>query len=158
MNKAAIAIVAVVLGLLAYFAISNQGLRHERDDLQKANGQLSQTVRIQQDMQIRASAIDAQRYKELTNAKNQIADLQRAVANGAIRLHLNATCADDTTTGTSGLADGSGPRLTQSAERDYFTLRERIETASSQIAGLQDYIIAMRAALQTCLNPTRTTP
>ncbi|MGF6191095.1 lysis system i-spanin subunit Rz, partial [Serratia sp. 509] len=25
-------------------------------------------------------------------------------------------------------------------ERDYFTLRERIETARSQIAGLQDYI------------------
>lgn len=152
------AIVAVVLGLLAYFAISNQGLRHERDELQTANNQLSQTVRIQQDMQIRASAIDAQRYKELTNAKNQIADLQRAVADGAIRLRLNATCTADTATGTSGLADGTGPRLTQSAERDYFTLRERIETASSQIAGLQDYIIAMRAALQTCLNPTRTTP
>ncbi|WMT12537.1 lysis protein [Serratia fonticola] len=152
------AIVAVVLGLLAYFAISNQGLRHERTDLLKTNGQLSQTVRIQQDMQIRASAIDAQRYKELTNAKNQIADLQRAVADGVIRLRLNATCTDDTTTGTSSLANGSGPRLTQSAERDYFTLRERIETASSQIAGLQDYIIAMRAALQTCLNPTRTTP
>lgn len=152
------AIVAVVLGLLAYFAISNQGLRHERADLLKTNGQLSQTVRIQQDMQIRASAIDAQRYKELTNAKNQIADLQRAVADGAIRLRLNATCADDTPTGASGLADGTGPRLTQSAERDYFTLRERIETARSQIAGLQDYIIAMRTALQTCLNPTRTTP
>lgn len=134
------AIVAVVLGLLAYFAISNQGLRHERADLLKTNGQLSQTVRIQQDMQIRASAIDAQRTKELTNAKNQIADLQRAVADGAIRLRLNATCADGTTTGTSGLADGTSPRLTQSAERDYFTLRERIETASSQIAGLQDYI------------------
>ncbi|MCO7511382.1 lysis protein [Serratia fonticola] len=152
------AIVAVVLGLLTYFAISNQGLRHDRADLLKTNGQLSQTVRIQQDMQIRASGIDALRTKELTNAKNQIADLQRAVADGVIRLQLNATCADDTATGTSGLADGTGPRLTQSAERDYFTLRERIETARSQIAGLQDYIIAMRTALQTCLNPTRTTP
>lgn len=148
------AIVAVVLGLLAYFAISNQGLRHERADLLKTNGQLSQTVRIQQDMQIRASAIDAQRYKELTNAKNQIADLQHDVANGIKRLRLNATCADDTTTGTSSVADGGRARLTDAAERDYFTLRERIETARSQIAGLQDYIIAMRAALQTCLNPT----
>lgn len=152
------AIVAVVLGLLAYFAISNQGLRHERADLLKTNGQLSGQIEWQNSTQRAVAAIDENRTRELTNAKNQIADLQRAVADGAIRLRLNATCTADTATGTSGLADGTGPRLTQSAERDYFTLRERIETARSQIAGLQDYIIAMRAALQTCLNPTRTTP
>ena len=29
-------------------------------------------------------------------------------------------------TGTGGMGDASGPRLTDSAERDYFTLRERI--------------------------------
>ena len=32
------------------------------------------------------------------------------------------------------------PRLTDSAERDYFTLRERIVTVTKQVGYLQDYI------------------
>lgn len=134
------AIVSLVLGLLAYFAYANQGLRHERDDLQKTNGQLSQSLRIQSDLQIRASAIDTHRTKELADAKSKIADLQRDVASGAKRLQLNASCKSATDTTTGGVVDATGPRLTDSAERDYFTLRERIETAQGQIAGLQDYI------------------
>lgn len=140
MNKAAFAIAAALLGLLGYFAYANQGLRHERDDLQKTNGQLSQSLRIQSDLQIRASAIDTHRTRELADAKSKIADLQRDVADGTKRLQLNATCTKSKATSTGSVADGTGARLTQSAERDYFTLRERIETASSQIAGLQDYI------------------
>lgn len=134
------AIVSLVLGLLAYFAYANQGLRHDRDKLQSANGQLSQSLRIQSDLQIRSSAIDTHRTKELADAKSKIADLQRDVADGAKRLQLNASCKSATATTTGGVADGTGARLTDSAERDYFTLRERIETANSQIAGLQDYI------------------
>lgn len=140
MNKAAFAIAAVLLGLLAYFAYANQGLRHERDDLQKTNGELSQSLRIQSDLQIRASAIDTHRTRELADAKSKIADLQRDVASGAKRLQLNASCKRAATATTGSVADGTSARLTDSAERDYFTLRERIETASSQIAGLQDYI------------------
>ncbi|ALX97335.1 lysis protein [Serratia fonticola] len=139
-NKAAFAIAAVLLGLLAYFAYANQGLRHERDDLQKTNGELSQSLRIQSDLQIRASAIDTHRTRELADAKSKIADLQRDVASGAKRLQLNASCKRAATATTGSVADGTSARLTDSAERDYFTLRERIETASSQIAGLQDYI------------------
>lgn len=134
------AIVSLVLGLLAYFAYANQGLRHDRDNLQSANSQLSQSLRIQSDLQIRASAIDTHRTKELADAKSKIADLQRDVASGAKRLQLNATCAKSKATSSGSVADGTGARLTQSAERDYFTLRERIEIAHSQIAGLQDYI------------------
>lgn len=134
------AIVSLVLGLLAYFAYANQGLRHDRDNLQSANSQLSQNLRIQSDLQIRASAIDTHRTKELADAKSKIANLQRDVASGAKRLQLNASCKRATTATTGSVADGTSARLTDSAERDYFTLRERIETASSQIAGLQDYI------------------
>ncbi len=36
--------------------------------------------------------------------------------------------------------DAFGPRLTDSAERDYFTLRERIEIATKQLTGLQQYV------------------
>ncbi|HIB5026984.1 lysis system i-spanin subunit Rz [Klebsiella pneumoniae] len=35
------------------------------------------------------------------------------------------------------MGDASGLRLTDSAERDYFTLRERI---TSQLTGLQAYV------------------
>ncbi|OCJ30592.1 lysis protein [Serratia sp. 14-2641] len=133
------AIVSLVLGLLAYFTYANQGLRHDRDKLQSANSQLSQSLRIQSDLQIRASAIDTHRTKELADAKSKIADLQRDVADGTKRLQLNASCKSATTT-TGGVVDATSPRLSDSAERDYFTLRERIETANSQIAGLQDYI------------------
>jgi prophage endopeptidase len=36
--------------------------------------------------------------------------------------------------------DATGPRLTDAAERDYFTLRERIETITKQLTGLQQYV------------------
>lgn len=151
MNKAAIAIAALVFGMLAYFAYTNQGLRHDRDTLKAANSQLSQDLRIQSDLQIRANAIDTHRTKELADAKSKIADLQRDVADGTKRLQLNASCKSSTASAASGLADGASARLTDSAERDYFRLRERIETARSQIAGLQDYIN------NVCLNPIRKT-
>ncbi|MEX3002704.1 lysis protein [Serratia fonticola] len=131
------AIVAVVLGLLAYFAISNQGLRHERADLLKTNGQLSGQIEWQNSTQRAVAAIDENRTRELNDAKNQIADLQRDVAAGTRKLRLAATCPTGT---TSGVADATGPRLTDAAQRDYFRLRERIEITRSQIAGLQDYI------------------
>lgn len=131
------AIVAVVICLLAYFAISNQALRHERDKLQAANSQLSGQLDWQNGTQRAVAAIDEHRTKELNDAKNQIDDLRRAVDAGARKLQLAATCP---TTGAAGVADATGPRLTDAAERDYFRLRERIETARSQIAGLQDYI------------------
>ncbi|MGQ5788499.1 lysis protein [Serratia sp. IR-2025] len=131
------AIVALVLGLLAYFAYSNQVLRHERDILQTTNSQLSGQLDWQNGTQRAVAAIDERRTQELNDAKNQIDVLQRAVDAGNLRLQLAATCP---TTGPAGVADATGPRLTDAAERDYFRLRERIEIARSQIAGLQDYI------------------
>ncbi|HGM7000516.1 lysis protein [Serratia marcescens] len=130
-------IVAVVLSLLAYFAYSNQALRQERDKLQMANSQLSGQLDWQNGTQRAVAAIDEHRTQELNDAKNQIDTLQRAVDAGARKLQLAATCS---TTGAAGVADATGPRLTDTAQRDYFRLRERIETARSQIAGLQDYI------------------
>ncbi|MDP8797540.1 lysis protein [Serratia marcescens] len=128
---------AVVLSLLAYFAYSNQALRHERDKLQTVNSQLSGQLDWQNSTQRAVASIDEHRTKELNDAKNQIDDLQRAVDAGARKLQLAATCP---TTGATGVADATGPRLTDTAQRDYFRLRERIEIANKQIAGLQDYI------------------
>ncbi|BEO80433.1 endopeptidase [Serratia marcescens] len=131
------AIVAVVLFLLAYFATCNQALRYERDKLQTANSQLSGQLDWQNSTQRAVAAIDERRTQELNDVKNQIDALRRAVDAGARKLQLAATCP---TTGAAGVADATSPRLTDAAERDYFRLRERIETARSQIAGLRDYI------------------
>jgi prophage endopeptidase len=133
-----IAVIALILFcLLAFLFYSNQGLRQVRDTLQDANGQLTRQIDWQNKTQRAVAAIDENRSRELTNAKSKIDDLQRDVADGRRRLRLSATC--PTTTAAS-LADADGPRLTDAAQRDYFTLRKRIETANSQIAGLQDYI------------------
>jgi len=87
-----------------------------------------------------AAALDAKYTGELANAKATIDQLERDVASGKRRLQLNARCTANGATGTGGLGDASGPRLTESAERDYFTLRERIITVTKQVGYLQDYI------------------
>lgn len=94
------------------------------------------------DMQTRqrdVATLDAKYTQELADAQETINQLERDVATGKRRLQLNATCKGNTT-GTSSMDDASGPRLTDSAERDYFTLRQRIETITKQLTGLQEYV------------------
>lgn len=131
------AIVVLVLGLLAYFAISNQALRHDKEALQKEKQQLSGQLEWQNKTQKAVADIDLQRTQEIEDAKSKIADLQRDVATGARKLRVSASCQSSK---PSGMDDATSPRLTDAAQRDYFTLRERIEIANKQIAGLQDYI------------------
>ncbi|WP_336295272.1 lysis protein [Cronobacter dublinensis] len=96
-----------------------------------------------EDMQRRqhdVAALDAKHTKELADARKNIAQLERDVATGRKRLQLSATCTAKGGPGASGMDDGAAPRLTNPAERDYLTLRERIETSRSMILGLQQYI------------------
>ncbi|WP_425596700.1 lysis protein [Serratia symbiotica] len=132
-----VALVVMALSLLAYFAYVNQSLRQERNGLQSANSQLVKQIDWQNRTQIAVAAIDENRSRELTYAKSQLDDLQRDVAAGARKLRLAATCRSAT---TASVVDADSPRLTVAAERNYFRLRERIEVARQQIAGLQDYI------------------
>ncbi|HBU6577894.1 TPA: lysis protein [Klebsiella oxytoca] len=95
------------------------------------------------DMQVRqreVAALDAKYTGELADAKATIDQLERDVASGKRRLQLNARCTANGATTTGGLGDASGPRLTDSAERDYFTLRGRITTITGQVSYLQEYI------------------
>lgn len=95
------------------------------------------------DMQVRqrdVAALDAKYTKELADAKATIDQLHDDVASGKRRLQLNATCTKQSATGAAGMDDAASPGLTDTAERDYFTLRSRIELAGKQIAGLQHYI------------------
>lgn len=95
------------------------------------------------DMQVRqrdVAALDAKYTKELADAQATIDQLHDDVASGKRRLQLNATCSKQSASGAASLDDAASPGLTDSAERDYFTLRSRIELAGKQIAGLQQYI------------------
>lgn len=86
------------------------------------------------------AALDAKYTGELADAKATIDQLERDVASGKRRLQLNARCPASGATGTGGMGDASSPRLTDSAERNYFTLRKRIATVTKQVGYLQEYI------------------
>ncbi|EJL90232.1 lysis protein [Pantoea sp. GM01] len=95
------------------------------------------------DMQVRqreVAALDAKYTKELADAKAKLDALQQCVSSGKCGLRINAKCPTVNTSGTASVDDAASPRLTESAQRDYFILRERIEIAGKQIAGLQQYI------------------
>ena len=87
------------------------------------------------------AALDAKYTKELADAKAENDALRDDVAAGRRRLHIKAVCQSvrEATT-ASGVDNAASPRLADTAERDYFTLRSRIELAGKQIAGLQQYI------------------
>lgn len=99
----------------------------------------TQTITDMQTRQRDVANLDAKYTQELADAQETINQLERDVATGKRRLQLNATCKGNST-GTTGMDDASSPRLTDSAERDYFTLRQRIETVTNQLTGLQEYV------------------
>ncbi|EAW1665922.1 lysis protein [Salmonella enterica subsp. enterica] len=114
-----------------------------KDQLDKATEKLSLANATIKDMQTRqrdVAALDAKYTGELADAKATIDQLERDVASGKRRLQINARCTANGATGAGGMVDASGPRLTDSAERDYFTLRERITIITGQVSYLQDYI------------------
>jgi prophage endopeptidase len=114
-----------------------------QDQRDKATEKLGLANATIKDMQVRqrdVAALDAKYTKDLVDAKKQLDDLQRCVRDGKCGLHVNARCPANGAASTGGMVDASGPRLTDSAERDYFTLRERIVTVTKQVGYLQEYI------------------
>ncbi|HBR1176905.1 TPA: lysis protein [Klebsiella quasipneumoniae subsp. similipneumoniae] len=105
-------------------------------NLKLANATITDMTTRQRDV----AALDAKYTGELADAKVTIDQLERDVATGKRRLQLNARCPANGATSAGGMGDASGPRLTDSAERDYFTLRGRIITITGQVSYLQEYI------------------
>ena len=137
-------IVVTVIGGLAFFAnhYRDNAITY-KDQRDKATDKLNLANDTIKDMHTRqrdVAALDAKYTGELADAKATIDQLERDVASGKRRLQLNARCTAHGATATGGLGDASGPRLTDSAERDYFTLRERISTITRQVSYLQEYI------------------
>ncbi|HCK7128478.1 TPA: lysis protein [Enterobacter hormaechei] len=137
-------IVVAVIGVLALFVnrYRDNAITY-KDQRDKATEKISLANATIKDMQTRqrdVAALDAKYTKDLADAKKQLDDLQRCVRDGKCGLHVNARCPANGTASTGGMGDATGPRLTDSAERDYFTLRERIVTVTKQVGYLQDYI------------------
>ncbi|EOI3517192.1 lysis protein [Cronobacter muytjensii] len=128
------------MGFALYYRASltkaEASLTNVNRELKLAKDDIDDMQRRQRDV----AALDAKYTKDLADAQKNIAQLERDVAAGRKRLQLSATCPANGAPGTTRVDDGASPRLTDSAERDYFTLRERIETVTKQLTGLQAYV------------------
>ena len=138
------AVLIVALSTMGWLANHYHGKflqEQERADTAEQTLKLANaTITDMQTRQRDVAALDAKYTGELQDAKAIIDQLERDVASGKLRLQLNAKCPANGATKSGGMGDASGPRLTDSAERDYFTLRERIVTITGQVNYLQDYI------------------
>ncbi|MEI7195047.1 lysis protein [Pectobacterium versatile] len=126
--------------LAALAALLSFGVYYYHDAYSKADRDLTLAKDTITDMQTRqrdVAALDAKYTGELADAKSKLADLQRCVAAGKCGLRVNVV---KQATATPGMDDAASARLTDAAERDYFTLRERIETITKQLTGLQEYV------------------
>lgn len=131
----------VCLGWLAnHYHDNATEFKRQRDEKVKALNLANATITDMQTRQRDVAALDAKYTGELADAKETIERLHSDVIAGKRRLQLNARCPASGEAGTGGVGDASGPRLTDSAERDYWRLRAGIATVNGQVSYLQDYI------------------
>ena len=97
------------------------------------------TIADMQTRQREVAALDAKYTVALADTKETIERLRGDVASGAKRLRVAANCPVGTSS-AGGMGDASTARLTDAAQRDYFTLREQIATVTKQVGYLQEYI------------------
>ena len=115
--------------------------KEQRDKKVSELKQATATIADMQQRQRDVAALDAKYTKELADAKAEHDALRDDVAAGRRRLHIKAVCQSvrEATT-ASGVDNATSPRLADTAERDYFTLRERLMTMQMQLEGAQEYI------------------
>lgn len=138
------AVILVVIALLSwkvnYYRDNAITYKDQRDKATEKLSLANATITDMQTRQRNVAALDAKYTGELADAKETIERLHSDVIAGRKRLQLNANCPANGATSTGSVGDASSPRLNDSAERDYFTLRERIITVTKQVGYLQDYI------------------
>lgn len=147
MNRIAVIAGGVILLLIVSLAWA---VNHYRDNAITYKGQrdkatsaltlANDTITDMKTRQRDVAALDAKYTGELADAKAENDRLRADVVAGQRKLQLRATCTSNGTTGTTGLADGSSPRLTADAELNYWRLRDGIATVTKQLTGLQVYV------------------
>ncbi|HFR4114347.1 TPA: lysis protein [Yersinia enterocolitica] len=142
LTAALVAIIIASLFGLTYYHYRVQSLNRDVAELSKVAKQQQATLDQIETQRQAVAAIDIKYTKELADAKSENDRLRADIASGTKRLQLNATCTKPVskTTTAASVHDDASARLTESAQRDYISLRERIGIATSQINGLQDYI------------------
>lgn len=143
----AIVVLLIVVAALAWTTDHYHGnavkYKSQRDTVTHELVLANATITDMQTRQRDVAALDAKYTKELADAKAENDALERDVADGRRRLYVNATCpavqAGKSTT-APGVDNATRPRLADSAQRDYFTLRERVTTMQKQLEGAQVYI------------------
>ncbi|EKN4803109.1 lysis protein [Yersinia enterocolitica] len=145
MNRVTAILIAVLVASLfglTYYQYRVQSLNRDVAELATVAKQQQATLDQIETQRQAVAAIDIKHTKELADAKSENERLRADIANGTKRLQLNATCPKPVskTTGPASVPDDASARLTNAAERDYISLRERIGIATSQINGLQAYI------------------
>ena len=148
MSRVAAIIYALVICIIVCLSWA---VNHYRDNAiaykeqrDKKVSELKQSIATIADMQQRqrdVAALDAKYSRELANAKAENETLRADVAAGRRRLHIKAVCQSvrEATT-ASGVDNAASPRLADTAERDYFTLRARLIIMQKQLEGAQLYI------------------
>ncbi|ECJ2352182.1 lysis protein [Salmonella enterica subsp. enterica] len=134
----------IVVGRLANHYRNNAiTYKDQRDTATHKLKLANETIDDMQGRQRDVAALDARYTKELADAKAENDALRDDVAAGRRRLLVNATCPAVSTGKSSSAAsvdNAARPRLEDSAQRDYFTLKERVTTMQKQLEGTQDYI------------------
>ncbi|CAM6546785.1 Endopeptidase [Enterobacter intestinihominis] len=137
-------LVVAVIGMLVFFVNHYRDnaitYKDQRDKATKSVRMANDTIKDMQTRQRDVAALDAKYTKELADANAENNRLRADVVAGKRRLQIAATCSKDETTGSSGLVDGSSPRLTADAELNYWRLRDGIAAVTKQLTGLQEYV------------------
>lgn len=138
----------IVISILGYFQSRVTTLKRDVAEITVVANQQKKDLQLIETQRQVVAAIDIKYTKELADAKSENERLRADIANGTKRLQLNANCTKPVPkiASTASMDDVTSPELTDSARRDYLSLRERIGIATSQIAGLQEYV------RQQCLN------
>ena len=135
-----VALIGVLALLVNHYRDNAITYKDQRDKAAKNLSTANATITDMQTRQRDVAALDAKYTKELADANAENNRLRADVVAGKRRLQIAATCSKGETTGASGLADGSSPRLTADAELNYWRLRDGIATVTKQLTGLQEYV------------------
>lgn len=141
-------VIAMVVALIALGWASNhfrdKYLQSEKDRAaaEQVARERQSTINDMTHRQQLSAALDAKYTQELNDAKSQIDVLNADVAAGRRRLQLHAQCVPTTSTktDTTRVDNAASPRLDDTAQRDYFTLRKRVTTMQKQLEGAQQWI------------------
>ncbi|EDT6779807.1 lysis protein [Salmonella enterica subsp. enterica] len=136
-------VVAVLAWATDHYHSNAVRFRQQLDTVTHKLALANATITDMQTRQRDVAVLDAKYTKELADAKAENDALERDVADGRRRLYVNATCPAMPTgksTSAASVDNAARPRLADSAQRDYFTLKERVTTMQKQLEEAQDYI------------------